>query len=321
MRTTSKVRLVILPLVLCAGIFVFPTKALASGAPLSGLPPEVSSVPDSAPLRVTATDDETGEEAMYAGDRRDTWGVREPVALTFTDDDDGADEVGVYAVDAEISEPEPEPVSMPTPEPIELSEAESAISPDPEPFTPDGTGTVVDHVVSGSKEFYVVETADGNVFYLIVDHDREGNNVYFLNVVTEDDLFSLSGGQKPQTLDESAIPATVMPLEEPPAETPEPEPEPETPVKKSNTGTLIFILLAALGLGGGYYIKIIKPKRQRMIMDDDEDEDEEEYADDGSDYSGDAKDDGDYEFESDNEDSDTDEDSEELEDTEVVTGI
>ena len=42
------------------------------------------------------------------------------------------------------------------------------------------------------KEFYTIMTPDENVFYLIIDKQRDSENVYFLNAVTESDLMALA---------------------------------------------------------------------------------------------------------------------------------
>ena len=71
-------------------------------------------------------------------------------------------------------------------------ETESAV---PEgAFTSEGTGTVLDSATGqeDDKQFYTITTADGNVFYLIIDGKRDSENVYFLNGVTEEDLLSLA---------------------------------------------------------------------------------------------------------------------------------
>ena len=48
------------------------------------------------------------------------------------------------------------------------------------PFTPNGTGTVVDNATDeDGKEFYTIQTADENVFYLVIDKQRGTENVYF----------------------------------------------------------------------------------------------------------------------------------------------
>ena len=167
-------------------------------------------------------------------------------------------------------------------------------------FTPEGTGTVLDTATSadGDKQFYTITTEDGNVFYLIIDGKRDGNNVYFLNGVTEADLMALAEKNE-DTM--SAIPAenvctctekcatgevnTACPVckndlkgctgkEKPPAETEEPVQAEQPKKDKGSAGTIIFIIIALLAAGGvGYYVKIVRPKQQA--------EDDEDFEDDG----------------------------------------
>jgi hypothetical protein len=132
------------------------------------------------------------------------------------------------------------------------------------PFTPDGTGSVVDNATDGDgKEFFTVKTADGNEFYLIVDRQRNAENVYFLNAVTEDDLKSLAKSGDGKT-PESAIPTPSAPVVTPTTEQPTtPTPTP-VPAEKSggNNSTIILVVIAALAVGGAdYYFKIVRPKK------------------------------------------------------------
>ena len=56
-------------------------------------------------------------------------------------------------------------------------------------LTPDGTGTVVDNATNQDGiEFFTVFTEDGNEFFLVVDRQRNTDNVYLLNAVTEEHL-------------------------------------------------------------------------------------------------------------------------------------
>jgi len=141
------------------------------------------------------------------------------------------------------------------------------------PFTPDGTGTVVDNADSSEgKEFFTVETPDGNIFYLVIDRHRTAENVYLLNAVTEQDLLSLAEIDEVPERNSPVIP--IEPVE------PEPvvpdEPESEDP-EKSGNGTMIFIIIAVITVGiAGYYFKIVRPKQNADIYDDDDDEDDEE---------------------------------------------
>lgn len=86
-----------------------------------------------------------------------------------------------------------------------LDPAETAPAPSPEPeqkpFTPSGTGTVVDNATDQEgKEFFTITTADESVFYLVIDRQRGAENVYFLNAVTLADLAALAeaNGEPPR---------------------------------------------------------------------------------------------------------------------------
>ena len=167
-------------------------------------------------------------------------------------------------------------------------------------LTPDGTGTVVDNVMTQNDiEFFTVFSEDGNVFFLVVDRQRSTDNVYLLNAVTESDLMALAerSGNPIEDNNVSAIPPVYTPaLEqpEPPVENdPEPEyiPEPEPqPASNSGIGNIIFILIAAIAIGGAaYYFKIVKPKKDGAY-DDDDDFDDSDYDESDEDEGGDFDD-------------------------------
>ena len=167
----------------------------------------------------------------------------------------------IFTVPAYAQSNEPQPEA--TPAPVE-TEAEPETQ---NPFTPDGTGTVVDNVTDeDGKEFYTITTADESVFYLVIDKQKTSENVYFLNAVTVDDLLPLAEQG-----------------EEPAEEVTEPEPEPEA--EKTDSPLLSLLLIGAvvlIGGGAGYYFKIYKPKHEAPDLEDDyceyEDEGPEEIA-------------------------------------------
>ena len=107
------------------------------------------------------------------------------------------------------------------------------------PTPPGGTGTVVEQADEDGKEFYTIMTADENVFYLVIDRQRETENVYFLNVVTEADLLPLA-----------ELPVVEEEPEPTPAPTPVPEvtPEPET-VKSPDVRLVVIVGFAVMALG------------------------------------------------------------------------
>lgn len=169
--------------------------------------------------------------------------------------------------------------------------------PEPAPLTPDGNGTVVDNVTSeDGKEFYTVITPDEHTFFLVIDKQRDADNVYFLDYVTEKDLLSLTVEGEEQTeakapevctckekcaagavtvscpvckLDFGACEGT----ETKPSAPEEPEQEPEKQDKGAGgVGTVLLIGLIALGAGGaGYYFKVLKPKKELDAAEDLED--------------------------------------------------
>lgn len=131
--------------------------------------------------------------------------------------------------------------------------------PPPNPFTPAGTGTVIDNAAdTDGKEFFTIMTPDENVFYLVIDRQRETENVYFLNAVTEKDLLALA-----EKSGEPVKPITATPEPEtPPAPESTPEPAPE-PQKGGNAGLVVLVVLLILGGGAGWYFKIYRPKQQQ----------------------------------------------------------
>ena len=179
-------------------------------------------------------------------------------------------------------------------------------------LTPDGNLSLIDDIGSSTrsgKQFITVETKNGNVFYLIIDRDDEGEEtVHFLNQVDEADLLTLMGDDAPA----AEVPAVCNCKEKCAAGAvntncpvcknnlsecsgkevvAEPEPEPEQPEKKSSGGLLVVILLLVLAGGGAFaYVKSIKPKQGVKVSADPDDYDfeDEEYL--TEDESGDIKD-------------------------------
>lgn len=170
-------------------------------------------------------------------------------------------------------------------------------------LTPDGQGTMLDNVSSADgKEFFTITTPAENIFYLVIDKQRDGENVYFLNAVTEADLMALAEsdtGKMAGTGASTGIPGLTEPASSPavcickdkcvPGEVntdcpacalnyreckgaertaTTPQPQPDT----GGSGSLVIVGIVLLAvMGAGYYFKIYKPKRE---MDDAEDMDD-----------------------------------------------
>jgi len=155
--------------------------------------------------------------------------------------------------------------------------AETEIQPETQnPFSTDGTGTVVDNATDeDGKEFYTITTPDENIFYLVIDKQKTTDNVYFLNAVTEADLLPLAEKSEEET--ETPAPEPEPEPEPEPTETPEEVTEPEPDAPDSNLPAILLVgAVALIGGGAGYYLKIYKPKHQAPDLEDDYCEYEEE---------------------------------------------
>lgn len=186
--------------------------------------------------------------------------------------------------DAAESSANPQPSTQPTAQP-----STGLTTP------PGGQGTVIDNVSGTSeesgREFFTIATPDENVFYLVIDRQKDTENVYFLNAVTESDLMALAE-KDTEAPSQSAIPdpEPVCSCKEKcaPGEvnancpvcvlaykdctgTVTAEPDTPEPEQKSDggIGTIVLVLIAALAVGGaGYYLKIYKPKKELAEADD-----------------------------------------------------
>ena len=119
------------------------------------------------------------------------------------------------------------------------------VVPTPVVDVPGGTGTVIENATEADgKEFYTIMTPDENVFYLIIDRQRNAENVYFLNAVTEADLLPLA--EVPPEEDTPVIVPEPTPT---PIVSPEPEPEKGFDVVK----ILLLCAVAGITFGVGLY--------------------------------------------------------------------
>ena len=170
-------------------------------------------------------------------------------------------------------------------------------------LTPDGNLTLIDDIGSSTKagkQFITLESKNGNVFYMIIDRDDEGEEtVHFLNQVDEADLMALTGEEEtPATCScttkcvagavNTSCPVCAVNMTEcagkeakPEVSTEPTEPAAEEPEKKSGVGgILVVLLIVALGGGAAFYIfkqKKAKPQTKGSADLDDYDYGEDEY--------------------------------------------
>ena len=197
-----------------------------------------------------------------------------------------AEETPPPAVPVEETE---QPATVEETEPPTVTESiiepptESAVEPEETVETvdialPDGTGTVID-VFSGEdgRKFYTIATPAGNVFYLVIDFNRQTDNVYFLDAVTERDLLALaekSGNTNPGD-SVSAIPGTETNDNPAPAPTPGNDAEPQPEEKNDNNMSSMILVVAVVVIGGGaaWYFKVYRKRKDADIRDEYEPED------------------------------------------------
>ena len=168
-------------------------------------------------------------------------------------------------------------------------------------LTPDGNLTLIDDVGSSSKagkQFITLVTKSGNYFYMVIDRDDKGEeNVHFMNLVDEADLFALMDEE--QVAEYQA--AMDAQKEDETVEVTEPEPEEpqeievEKPEKKVNWAPLMLLAIVGIGGAGVFgYTALNKKKQEKVAARPDpdadyEDEDDEEYIIPDDDTSDDAE--------------------------------
>lgn len=110
----------------------------------------------------------------------------------------------------------------------------------------------------------------------MIDRQKNGENVYFLNTVTVADLMALA-----ETNGEDLTPTVTPEPEQDPAANTEPEPEPEPEAQSGGMGMLLIALaVVAVGGGAGWYFKIYRPRQQAAVLEDEyepEPDDENRY--------------------------------------------
>lgn len=184
-------------------------------------------------------------------------------------------------------------------------------------FTPDGNLTLIDDYLQieaeatedtpqQEKQFITVQTKAGNYFYIVIDRNGDEENVYFLNLVDEADLFALMEDEDGETttvtctcsdkcvigsintscevcrtnMSECTGVETVVETET----TTEPvaDEEPDEDTDTSANFMPIIILLIAGGAGAAVYF--FKFKKNKPKTSGDTDLDDYDFGEDGEDY-------------------------------------
>ena len=135
-------------------------------------------------------------------------------------------------------------------------------------FSVPGNGEVIDEHDGSTKEFYIINSANNNTFYLIIDKSSTSQNVYLLTKVDENDLAEFIEDRTPA--------ATPVPTPAPTVIIQKPTATPvitDTP-PQSNGNQLDINKLMIIGgflLAGVFiYLKVIKPKQVNKGNDEED---------------------------------------------------
>ena len=198
-----------------------------------------------------------------------------PASAYYASDEDGANEPGGPITSVNVTS---EPVAEPT-------------LPSLGGLTPDGNLALIDDILGGAyysseevgdsqMQFVTVESKNGNMFYLVIDHAT--GDVYFLNLVDEADLLALLEDEGYEVECDCATrcqlgevdtscPVCRTDLNECTGAEPEPTPEPTEapstePQEDNDNGfnaTALFpvVLIIVLGAGGAYYFLKVRKRK------------------------------------------------------------
>lgn len=196
----------------------------------------------------------------------------------YTFDIDGEMMAGFLALFSGMLEEEPQPL------------------PDIHGLTPDGNLSLVDDIgpITGEgQQFVTLVTKAGNYFYLIIDRNEKGEeNVHFLNLVDERDLFTLMEEDDQniynerlaaeQAAKEAAEKAAQEAAEKESEADPDAEKEKESGKSRSMLPLLLIPLVIAAAGGGWFYVQTQKKKQVVNTPDPDadytDDDDDEDYG-------------------------------------------
>ena len=167
-----------------------------------------------------------------------------------------------------------------------MLEEERQPLPDIHGLTPDGNLSLVDDIgpITGEgQQFVTLVTKAGNYFYLIIDRNEKGEeNVHFLNLVDERDLFTLMEEDDQNIYNERLAAEQAAKEAAEKAAQEAAEKEKESGKSRSMLPLLLIPLVIAAAGGGWFYVQTKKKKQAVNTPDPDadytDDDDDEDYG-------------------------------------------
>ena len=132
---------------------------------------------------------------------------------------------------------------------------ETVIHEDAVSFTPDGNLTLIDDFIrtdESDKQFITVKTRDESVFYIVIDRSANQENVYFLNLVDDQDLIAILNDEG-LTEEIETITKLPDPQESEQAKPSPTKPETTDPDTSPAVMQLVVILVFITAIGGAAF--------------------------------------------------------------------
>jgi len=132
---------------------------------------------------------------------------------------------------------------------------ETVIHEDAVSFSPNGNLTLIDDFIrtdEGDKQFITVKTRDESVYYIVIDRSANQENVYFLNLVDDQDLITILNDEG-LTEEIETITKLSDPQVSEQAKPSQTDPETTDPASSPAAMQLIVILIFVVAIGGATF--------------------------------------------------------------------
>lgn len=257
-------------------------------------------------LMVQAMDTTSGIQAVYVNGQKFTELTNDTVRIRLQQFDSAYENFTIQAMDGAGNGSDIYAIKNPYyKNPAAEENRENTIPDLPESALPtnqaEATATVTDYTntaedgESERKEFYTIQTEDEKVFYLVIDHTKNSNQVYFLTEISENDLLHVTGTDYRVMAQNAAVVESELSNEdssqepeteeEVQKESEERETETEEPIEerdrlKEGNAVAASLFLGMIGMIAVvilYFFKIYRKKGEDFVDEEEEGEEEEIY--------------------------------------------